>query len=73
MTDREDLDAFREQAAALADQIAAAEAAGADVPPEARRMLESLEEIARAVEGLRQTLGSGEPSSAPTPPDTPEH
>ncbi|HET9452689.1 MAG TPA: hypothetical protein VFO66_00295 [Gemmatimonadaceae bacterium] len=56
MDDPRELDAFRDHAAALAAQIAAAEAAGDEVPDEARMMLASLRELARAVEGLRTTL-----------------
>lgn len=72
MTDREQLDTFREQAAALADRIAAAEAAGGEVPAEARLMLASLEEIVRAVEGLRTTLETPDAAAAPSPPHTEE-
>ncbi|AHG89170.1 hypothetical protein J421_1633 [Gemmatirosa kalamazoonensis] len=57
MSEQPDLDAFDAQAARLAAHIAAAEAAGEAVPEEARAMLASLQELARAVEGLRQSLG----------------
>lgn len=67
MNDIRDLDAFRDHAAALAAQIAAAEAAGDDVPDEARMMLASLRELARAVEGLRSTLDE-QPGAAPGDP-----
>jgi hypothetical protein len=56
MSERPDLVAFDEQTARLAAHIAAAEAAGEPVPPEAREMLASLRELSRAVAQLRASL-----------------
>jgi hypothetical protein len=59
MTDRpgrDDFDAFAEQADQLEARIADADARGEAVPPEARAILASLRELARAVEGLRSSL-----------------
>lgn len=56
MDELRDLESFRAHAAALEAQIAAAEAAGDDVPAEARLILASLRELAQAVDGLRTTM-----------------
>ena len=59
MTDRpgrDDFGAFAEQADQLEARIADADARGESVPPEARAMLASLRDLARAVEGLRASL-----------------
>jgi len=64
MADRSDLSAFEEHAAQLAAHIAAAEAAGEPVPEHARAMLESLQDLSRAVDELRRTL-----EGQPEPPD----
>jgi hypothetical protein len=73
----DDLDAFAARADELEARIAEAEARGEDLPPQARAMLASLRELARAVEGLRATLApppAGDaPAAAPSaaPPDAP--
>ena len=64
MSDRPDLSAFEEHAAQLAAHIAAAEAAGEPVPEHARAMLESLQDLSRAVDELRRTL-AGQPEPPP--------
>lgn len=56
MDELRDIDSFLTHASALESRIAAAEAAGDDVPPEARIMLASLRELAQAVDGLRTTI-----------------
>jgi hypothetical protein len=56
MSEGPELVAFDEQMARLAAHIAAAEAAGEPVPPEAREMLASLRELSRAVAQLRASL-----------------
>lgn len=71
MDDMRDLDSFREHAASLEAQIAAAEAAGDEVPAEARIILASLRDLARAVEGLRSTLTDAAATDAAIP-DPPE-
>lgn len=53
----DELHAFGDSAQALEAQIADAEARGAPVPPEARAMLESLRQLARAIEDLQASLG----------------
>lgn len=60
MDEMKDLESFGDHAAALAARIAAAEAAGESVPVEARMMLAQLRELARAVDGLQQSI-AGEP------------
>lgn len=56
MDELRDIDSFLTHASALEARIAAAEAAGDDVPPEARIMLASLRDLAQAVDGLRTTI-----------------
>jgi hypothetical protein len=56
MTGSDDFRAFAEQADQLEARIADADARGEPVPPEARAILTSLRELARAVEGLRASL-----------------
>jgi hypothetical protein len=66
-----DLDAFAARADELEARIADAEARGEALPPQARAMLASLRELARAVEGLRASMGeplSGEPPPGESPP-----
>ncbi len=65
----DDLHTFGDSAQALEAQIAEAEARGAPVPPEARAMLESLRQLARAIEDLQASLGVEPP--APDEPDAP--
>ena len=57
MSSPDDLRAFGDSAHALEAQIAAAEARGTPVPPEAHAMLESLRQLARAIEDLQASLG----------------
>lgn len=71
MDELRDLESFRAHAAALEAQIAAAEAAGDDVPAEARLILASLRELARAVDGLRTTM-TGTDANAVAPSPEPE-
>jgi hypothetical protein len=77
MDELRDIESFLTHASALEARIAAAEAAGDDVPPEARIMLASLRDLAQAVDGLRTTItetsASGPaPGAAPgaLPPDS---
>lgn len=73
MNDLRDLESFRAHAAALEAQIAAAEAAGDDVPAEAKLILASLRELAQAVDGLRTTMTAAQHESelpSPDPEDT---
>jgi hypothetical protein len=65
MADRPDLSAFDEQAAQLAAHIAAAEAAGEPVPEQARAMLASLQDLSRAVDALRRSLGGAPQADEP--------
>lgn len=68
MDELRDLESFRAHAAALEAQIAAAEAAGDDVPAEARLILASLRDLALAVDGLRTTMtGTDADGIAPSP------
>lgn len=68
MDELRDLESFRTQAEALEAQIAAADAAGDDVPAEARLILASLRELAQAVDGLRSTMtGTDARGVAPSP------
>ena len=60
----DDLAAFAARADELEARIAEAEARGEALPPQARAMLTSLRELARAVEGLRATLEQ-QPGDAP--------
>jgi hypothetical protein len=60
-----DLEAFGAHADELEARIADAEARGEALPPQARAMLASLRELARAVEGLRASMGG--PPDAPAP------
>lgn len=80
MDELRDIESFLTHATALEARIAAAEAAGDDVPEEARLMLASLRDLARAVDGLRTTItgtdeGSAASDAAPVAPspDTPEN
>jgi len=57
MSSPDDLRAFGDSAQALEAQIAEAEARGTPVPPEAHAMLESLRQLARAIEDLQASLG----------------
>lgn len=58
MDDRsQHLNAFAQPTAALEAQIAAAEARGETVPPEAHAMLASLREIVDAMRALEASLG----------------
>jgi hypothetical protein len=77
MSSPDDLRAFGDSAQALEAQIAEAEARGTPVPPEARAMLESLRQLARAIEDLQASLGvepaseeigGVEPAAADRPP-----
>ena len=76
MDELRDIDSFLTHASALEARIAAAEAAGDDVPPEARIMLASLRDLAQAVDGLRTTIHETEaPAPAPDaaqPPRSPD-
>lgn len=63
MSPPDDLRAFGDSAQALEAQIADAEARGTPVPPEAHAMLESLRQLARAIEDLQASLGV-EPTAA---------
>ena len=65
----DELHAFGDSAQALEAQIAEAEARGAPVPPEARAMLESLRQLARAIEDLQARPGVEPP--APDESDAP--
>ncbi|GLC26228.1 hypothetical protein [Roseisolibacter agri] len=71
----DDLHTFGDSAQALEAQIAEAEARGAPVPPEAHAMLESLRQLARAIEDLQASLGVEPPATdeadAPRPDDAP--
>ena len=72
MDELRDIDSFLTHASALEARIAAAEAAGDDVPPEARIMLASLRDLAQAVDGLRTTIhetaaSEPAPDAAPAP------
>ena len=60
----DELHAFGDSAQALEAQIAAAEARGDPVPPEAHAMLESLRQLARAIEDLQASLGVEPPPDA---------
>jgi hypothetical protein len=62
MSSPDDLRAFGDSAQALEAQIADAEARGTPVPPEARAMLESLRQLARAIEDLQASLGVEPPA-----------
>jgi hypothetical protein len=63
--DPADLDAFAARADELEARIAEAEARGEELPAQARAMLASLRELARAVDGLRATLGDAAPPEEP--------
>lgn len=71
MSRPDDLRAFGDSAQALEAQIADAEARGTPVPPEAHAMLESLRQLARAIEDLQASLGV-EPTAEDERPD-PDH
>ena len=58
MTESDPLRAFGDSAEALEARIAAAEASGTPVPPEAHAMLVSLRELARAISDLQSSLGA---------------
>jgi hypothetical protein len=60
MTTPDELRTFANSADALEAQIAGAEARGTPVPPEARAMLESLRQLARAIDDLQASLGTTE-------------
>lgn len=60
MDELRDIDSFLTHATALEARIAAAQAAGDEVPEEARLMLASLRELAQAVDGLRTTMNETE-------------
>lgn len=78
MDELRDIESFLSHASALEARIAAAEAAGDDVPPEARLLLASLRDLARAVDGLRSTITETDASAAapdagaPAPSPDPE-
>ena len=65
MDELRDIDSFLSHATALEARIAAAEAAGDDVPAEARLMLASLRDLANAVDGLRSTIDDAHAPDAP--------
>ena len=65
LPDAGELDAFAARADELEARIAEAEARGEPLPPQARSMLASLRELARAVEGLRASMGGARPDDAP--------
>ncbi len=66
MDELRDIESFRAHATALEARIAAADAAGDDVPPEARLILASLRDLAQAVDGLRTTINEAPaPAAAP--------
>jgi hypothetical protein len=64
----DELDAFSARADELETRIAEAEARGEPLPPQARAMLTSLRELARAVEGLRASMGDAPLPPPPAPP-----
>lgn len=75
MDELRDIDSFLTHATALEARIAAAQAAGDEVPEEARLMLASLRELAQAVDGLRTTMNETEApatdaAAGPTSPDS---
>lgn len=70
MDELRDIDSFLTHASALEARIAAADAAGDDVPPEARLLLASLRDLAQAVDGLRTTINETH-ASEPAPDDGP--
>ena len=77
MDELRDIESFLTHATALEARIAAAEAAGEDVPEEARLMLATLRDLARAVDGLRTTItgtdeGTAAPGAGSPSPDTQE-
>lgn len=79
MNELRDIESFLSHASALEERIAAAEAAGDEVPPEARLLLASLRDLAQAVDALRSTITETDVSapapdaSAPAPsPDSEE-
>lgn len=67
MDELRDIDSFLTHASALEARIAAAEAAGDDVPAEARIMLASLRDLAQAVDGLRTTINETSAPAGPAP------
>lgn len=69
-TPPEDLQAFGDSADELEARIAAAEASGTPVPPEAHAMLTSLRQLSRALADLQASLGV-EPTGADDPPEQP--
>lgn len=69
MTTPDELRTFAHSADALEAQIAGAEAQGTPVPPEAHAMLESLRQLARAIDDLQASLGMEAPG--PDEPDAP--
>ena len=65
-----DLEAFAAHADELEARIAEAESRGEPLPPQAHAMLASLRELARAVEGLRASMGDAPPGDS-APGDSP--
>jgi hypothetical protein len=63
----DDLHTFGDSADALEARIADADARGTPVPPEARAMLESLRQLARAIDDLQASLGGDAPPAADEP------
>jgi hypothetical protein len=70
MTTPDELRTFAHSADALEAQIAGAEARGTPVPPEAHAMLESLRQLARAIDDLQASLGAD--AHAPDASDAPD-
>lgn len=71
MDELRDIDSFLAHASALEARIEAAEAAGDDVPAEARIMLASLRDLAQAVDGLRTTINEAGTPAGPAPDAAP--